>query len=609
MANAFLYGVGGGAKALPEQEKQITITENTTTEVTPDDGKSLSKVSIVTDVTPVLQDKVITENGVVTADDGYDGLSKVLVAVPTGGGSSVSPKDVNFYDYDGTLLHSYTVEEAQALTELPELPTQEGLICQGWNWTLEDIKSYNREIEVGASYITDDGKTRFYITIPSEDLLEIPLYFRQSIPNGVIIDWGDGSATETLSGGSSQDLIAKHNYATTGDYVIALEVVDGCEITFGYSAYSLFGVKVNNNGPLTYANMLKKAEFGRNIVTTGAACTCCSSLTSVTSPRGLTSIGNFKNCYLLSSITIPDGVTSLNEGAFSACYSLSSISLPNSVQGALTNNIFNNIPASRITLPNGVNRIDQGVFTGCRTVKTLKIPDGVTQFGQSAFGGCTELSSIEMPSRLTSMGYYVFQNCYKLKSIKIKGSLTSIVGDAFNSCLLLSSVELPDSVTSINMRAFQSCRALKSIVLPKNLTTLGSYAFNGCSALSDIVIPSRVTSISSYVFQNCYALTSIEIPNGVTTINQYTFNGCTSLRYVKIPASVTSITTYVFQNCYAMKVYDFTSHTSVPSLSNKNSFTGIPADCEIRVPASLYDAWKSATNWSTSSIVSHIVPV
>ena len=81
--------------------------------------------------------------------------------LPDAGGSSPSlpsapPNEVNFYDYDGTILYSYTVEEAQALTELPELPSHEGLICQGWNWTLENIKEYNRAINVGRT--TDGSK-------------------------------------------------------------------------------------------------------------------------------------------------------------------------------------------------------------------------------------------------------------------------------------------------------------------------------------------------------------------------------------------------------------------------------------------------------------------
>ena len=48
-----------------------------------------------------------------------------------------------------------------------------------------------------------------------------------------------------------------------------------------------------------------------------------------------------------------------------------------------------------------------------------------------------------------------------------------------------------------------------------------------------------------------------------------------------------------------MAYYDFTSHTSVPTLDNANAFRNIPADCQIRVPAALYNNWKTAKNWET----------
>ena len=74
-----------------------------------------------------------------------------------------------------------------------------------------------------------------------------------------------------------------------------------------------------------------------------------------------------------------------------------------------------------------------------------------------------------------------------------------------------------------------------------------------------------------------------------------------------IPSSVTSIGVSAFYNCNCIAFYDFTNHTSVPTLSNTNAFTGIAADCEIRVPAALADEWKAATNWATYA--DHIVGV
>lgn len=73
----------------------------------------------------------------VTPDDGYDGFSSVVV---DGRRDMCVPKDVNFVDYDGQLLHSYTVTQFMELTELPPNPTNPGLIAQGWNWDLNDAK-------------------------------------------------------------------------------------------------------------------------------------------------------------------------------------------------------------------------------------------------------------------------------------------------------------------------------------------------------------------------------------------------------------------------------------------------------------------------------------
>ena len=99
----------------------------------------------------------------------------------------------------------------------------------------------------------------------------------------------------------------------------------------------------------------------------------------------------------------------------------------------------------------------------------------------------------------------------------------------------------------------------------------------------------------------------MELGSGVTSISSYAFYNCYSLASITIPPSVTSIGRYAFYNCYGMKYYDFTALTAVPTLANTNAFTGIAADCEIRVPASLVDEWKAAANWSTYA--DHIVGV
>ena len=95
--------------------------------------------------------------------------------------SSSIDDEVLFIDYDGTILYSYSLSDIQALSELPKLPSHSGLICQGWNWTLDEIKARNCPLIVGAIYITDDGATRIRIKIRKDDRSDINIHFMQSV--------------------------------------------------------------------------------------------------------------------------------------------------------------------------------------------------------------------------------------------------------------------------------------------------------------------------------------------------------------------------------------------------------------------------------------------
>lgn len=442
-----------------------------------------------------------------------------------GGGSSVSPKDVNFYDYDGTLLHSYTVAEAQALTELPELPTQEGLICQGWNWTLEEIKTRNRETDVGATYITDDGKTRLYISIATEGRMDVPLYFQQTKANGVTIDWGDGSATETLSGTGKVKTV--HTYASIGDYVISLDVADGCTLLLGHDGFGVcvmgeYTASSSGFGGNVYCNMLKKVEVGA-------------------------------------------GVSFYTDRAFSFCTNL-----------------------ELVTLPLDIGNLDAYSFWSCYSLKCVIIPRTVVEVGGGAFLGCYSLTTVSLPNTLTSLGYLT-------------------IGSVFEECHSIERVVMPDSLSSLANKVCRDCSSLKRVIYPKNYNVIADYGFYNCRNLKSLKIPSVVTSIGNYAFYQCSSLESVELPSGVTSIGASAFQGCCGLVSLKIPSGVRTISSNSFRECYGIKFFDFTTHTSVPTLSSTGAFVSNPADFEIRVPSALYDSWKTATNWSTYA--DQIVPV
>lgn len=280
-----------------------------------------------------------------------DGFVSAISAIKTGGGGSASSakwNDVTFIDYDGSILYSYSLAEAQSLTELPTLPSHDGLVCQGWNWTLESIKALNRPVTVGAMYITDDGATRLHIRIATIGRMTVPLYIGQTLANGVSIDWGDGSTTETLSG--TGNVNTSHTYAEPGDYIISLMPDDGCTLSLGNgtSSYCVMG-QTGNNG-IVYCNMLQDVSIGKNVNSIGtSAFYKCYSLSSITIPDGVTSIGNYalNSCYSLASITIPNGVTYIGTNAFQSCSGIRyyDFSACTAVPALSNTNAFNGIPS------------------------------------------------------------------------------------------------------------------------------------------------------------------------------------------------------------------------------------------------------------------------
>ena len=294
-----------------------------------------------------------------------DGFVTAIQAIQTGGSSTPGTLgDITFYDYDGTIVTSWTLAELATKTALPDYPSHNGLICQGWNWSLADLKTANRKMNVGAMYITDDGKTRIYIHL--EEGRTSPVL--GVCPKGTVdVDWGDGTTHDTLTGSSTSTAVytSAHHYAAPGDYVIQLTVTG----SMGF----------RSNGPLIYAsnsddrnyvykNAIQKVELGSGVTSIDqqAFGTCCS-LSNITIPNSVTSIGilAFQNCYSLSNITIPDGVTSISSNAFRNCYSLSSI-----------------------TIPNSVTSIDKQAFGTCYSLSNITIPDGVTSIGSNAFQYC-----------------------------------------------------------------------------------------------------------------------------------------------------------------------------------------------------------------------------
>ena len=184
------------------------------------------------------------------------------------------------------------------------------------------------------------------------------------------------------------------------------------------------------------------------------------------------------------SVTIPKTVTYKGktysvtsiDGAFSGCSDLTSVTIPNSVTSIGYRAFYDCTGLTSITIPNSVTSIGGYAFSGCNGLTTITIPNNVTSIGSSAFGGCSGLTSITIPNSVTSIDDKVFYNCTGLTSVTIPNSVTSIGYSMFAYCSSLTSVTIPESVTSIGASAFYNTR-LKSVTIGAGVLSIGNNAF------------------------------------------------------------------------------------------------------------------------------------
>ena len=179
-----------------------------------------------------------------------------------------------------------------------------------------------------------------------------------------------------------------------------------------------------------------------------------------------------------------------------------------------------------ITIPNCVTSIGDRAFYNCNNLTTITLGNGVTSIGDGAFYGCSSLTSINVPDSVISIGSMAFTDCSNLQNITLSNNLISIGRYAFAECIELSDFTIPNSVTSIESYAFFNCSNITSIVIPNNLTSIESDVFSCCTKLTNLIISNGVTSIGQCSFWDCTSLTTIEIPDSVTTIESSAFYNC-----------------------------------------------------------------------------------
>lgn len=418
----------------------------------------------LTDLADAIREKKGTSNPINPQD-----FTSEIASIETGGGGEatvVTSKDVNFYDYDGTLLHSYTWNQAMSLTELPPLPTQKGLICQEWNYTLEDIRTQEpiKKCDVGATYITDDEKTRLYITISHVLRNDITLIFYQNIASGVTVNWGDGSEEESFT--TQGKITCVHNYTSVGNYVITLSVATNCSARLGGGSSSAAAINPTKR--------LYKAEIGARI-TPDTYAFSNSFLETISLPNSwLTSNNYISDCRVLRALIYPNQTSSLPN--ISGSYNLMVVSMPPTTQSAGQGN---SIGVERLIFPVGVTTINY--YSNLHRLKELAIPPTVKYFQQSALDRCG----------------------YNIDKLTIPESTIRLENNSFYEWDKIVNIDIPPSVTTIGSSCFYNCKNVKTVTL-RSSPSIAATAFYG---LQDVVMYdfSRVNSVPALSSTNAFS--------------------------------------------------------------------------------------------------------
>jgi len=352
-------------------------------------------------------------------------------------------------------------------------------------------------------------------------------------------------------------------------------------------------------------------------------------VTSISIPEGVTNIadGAFSGCgdlkrvtincahvgdwfrqnSSIKEITLGESVKSIADGAFNSCSGLIAIRINdiaswcnidfgNQYSNPLlyaSNLYLNGKLVTKLTIPNTVTAIKDYAFLGCN-LTSITLPESVTSIGLGAFAYCRNLTFITLPEGVTSIGTSAFYDCDRLTSITLPMSVTSIGSSAFESCSSLTSINIPEGVMSIGTSAFSGCRNLTSITLPEGVARIENLAFYGCNGLKQATI--NCVHVEDW-FRGNTSIKEIVLGEGVTSIGAGAFSGCSSLTSISLPKSLKSIGSNAFCECSSLT--SVTIPESVTSIGD-NAFRSCSSLASVTVSQGVTSIGRNAFIWCRS---------
>lgn len=422
-------------------------------------GTTADKLNYLLGTKTAIKEAIVAKGVSVADSDTFRSYAKKINSIK----SSAPMKDVNLFDYDGTILYSYTKDEFLALTALPTPPTIEGL-QSSWCNTLTEAQEYVNQYgiwDIGVAYHTNDKYTsELHYTIGERKT--IMLYASMQ---STTIYWGDGSSEYVDTFDDSSNTFQKrhisHTYEKEGNYVVRFLARYANELIF------------EKNNPSN--DMLIRAI----IYDTGNILqfyNCPSLELLCIYEDGYTNI-KINNCHNLKTLLVPK----LPQGYSSSISECSSLEL---ISGLWESRFFGSMPSLRRCVAKSVYS-----FRGCSRLQQIVLPQGITQI--PIFADCTLLPRLTYPETCTSIAEEGFSGCKCLREFTLPNNIANIAEGTFSDCISLRHLVFPASVVSISANAFRGCVGLVYLDFSNHtqVPTISSYSFYEMSTDCKIIVP------------------------------------------------------------------------------------------------------------------------
>ena len=343
-------------------------------------------------------------------------------------------------------------------------------------------------------------------------------------------------------------------YTEYSSYAKLTKCLSGARGTISIpSTYNGLPVKVIGNGAFSDCSLITKVTIPSSVTTVEQnAFNSCTSLKEITFNGTVCEIGSaaFIHCSSLESIKLPSALTEIPAEAFYDCMALASISIPSTVTTIGKEAFKMCASLAYVGIPASVKTIRDNAFLGCSKVENFYVAPENTVYSSSngcLYGPFESPYDSELSNPVTDKAFIQYPNAKTATSYTVESGTLRIADYAFGDNKYLTKIVLPAGLKGIDDFAFYNCTALNDISIPSTVTTIGSQAFGKTTALKSITVPGSVASLENVFYAS--GVQSVVLQNGVKTIGTRCFENCKNLTSVTIPDSVTSIGDYAFYSC------------------------------------------------------------